>query len=67
MGWPSVKAILGEKVIPGWLDHYLGGKAGWEGQMMDAGHTHHATTRRGGGACIAESSVRKHLKGNAIG
>ena len=32
VGWPTVKAITGEKVIPGALDHYLA-SFGWEGQM----------------------------------
>lgn len=39
VGWPSVKAILGEKVIPGFLDHYLA-KAAWDGQMIDAPDPH---------------------------
>src|SRR5436190_10333723 len=31
VGWPTVKAILGEKFIPGFLDRYLADFA-WEGQ-----------------------------------
>lgn len=32
VGWPAVKAILGNKLIPGLLDRYLAGKA-YEGQF----------------------------------
>jgi short-subunit dehydrogenase len=39
VGWPSVKAIVGERLIPGWLDRYLG-KMGWDSQMFDAEHDH---------------------------
>ncbi len=34
IGWPTTKAILGQKVMPGRLDHYLADKA-WEGQFTD--------------------------------
>lgn len=34
VGWPAVKAILGEKVVPGFIDRYLA-KTGYEGQMTD--------------------------------
>ena len=34
VGWPTIKAILGDKVIPGLLDHYLATKA-YEGQQTD--------------------------------
>jgi NAD(P)-dependent dehydrogenase (short-subunit alcohol dehydrogenase family) len=40
VGWPAVKAILGERVIPSWLDRYLGTKAGWEAQMLDEPDRH---------------------------
>ena len=33
LGWPTVEAILGQDVMPGLLDRYLGGKRGWEGQF----------------------------------
>jgi short-subunit dehydrogenase len=32
VGLPTVKAILANKLIPGWLDHYLA-KAGYDGQL----------------------------------
>jgi short-subunit dehydrogenase len=35
VGWPTVKAILANKVIPGLLDRYLA-KAGYDGQLTDA-------------------------------
>ena len=35
IGWPTVKAILGQLVIPGLLDHYLASH-GYESQVTDA-------------------------------
>jgi short-subunit dehydrogenase len=35
VGWPTVKAILANKVVPGLLDRYLA-KAGYDGQLTDA-------------------------------
>jgi short-subunit dehydrogenase len=32
VGWPTVKAIWGNKFVPGWLDHYLA-RFAWSGQM----------------------------------
>jgi NAD(P)-dependent dehydrogenase (short-subunit alcohol dehydrogenase family) len=34
VGWPTVKAILGERSVPGLLDHYLAQK-GYRSQQMD--------------------------------
>ncbi len=34
VGWPTVKAVWGQKFIPGWLDRYLA-KMAWDGQMYD--------------------------------
>ncbi len=34
VGWPTVKAIWGQRFIPGLLDHYLA-KMAWDGQMYD--------------------------------
>jgi len=34
VGWPAMKAILGQRVIPGLLDRYLAG-AGYDGQHTD--------------------------------
>ena len=34
VGWPSVEAIVGNKVAPGWLDHYLA-RHGIDSQMTD--------------------------------
>jgi hypothetical protein len=34
VGWPTVQAVWGQKLIPGWLDHYLA-KTAWDGQMYD--------------------------------
>lgn len=34
VGWPTVLAILGAKVLPGFLDWFLG-KTGYDGQMTD--------------------------------
>jgi len=33
IGWPTVKAIVGDKIAPGFLDHYLAGMA-YDGQQM---------------------------------
>jgi NAD(P)-dependent dehydrogenase (short-subunit alcohol dehydrogenase family) len=33
IGWPTVKAIVGDKIAPGFLDHYLADMA-YEGQQM---------------------------------
>ncbi len=35
IGWPAVQAILGDKFIPGLLDHYLAGDAGFAAQQTD--------------------------------
>ncbi|MBK0379693.1 SDR family oxidoreductase [Mucilaginibacter segetis] len=34
VGYPTVQTILGNKFIPGWLDHYLA-KTGFKGQQTD--------------------------------
>ena len=34
VGWPTVKAILGERVVPGYIDRYLA-THGYTGQQMD--------------------------------
>jgi NAD(P)-dependent dehydrogenase (short-subunit alcohol dehydrogenase family) len=34
VGWPTLKAVWAQKVIPGWLDRYLA-KNAWDGQMYD--------------------------------
>ena len=34
LGWPTVKAILGDRVMPGLLDHYLA-RWGYDGQQGD--------------------------------
>src|SRR5699024_911119 len=34
VGYPTVKTILGNKVLPGWLDHYMA-KTGYNGQQTD--------------------------------
>ncbi len=34
VGYPTVKAILGNRVAPGWIDRYLA-KAGYAGQLTD--------------------------------
>jgi short-subunit dehydrogenase len=34
LGWPTIKAILGEKIIPGYLDRYLS-KHGYNDQQTD--------------------------------
>ncbi len=35
VGWPTVQAIWGQRLVPGFLDHYLARMA-WDGQMVDA-------------------------------
>lgn len=32
VGWPSARAILAQRLVPGWLDHYLG-RTGYKAQM----------------------------------
>jgi hypothetical protein len=34
VGWPTVQAIIGKEVAPGWLDHYLA-RNGFDSQMAD--------------------------------
>ncbi len=34
VGWPTVEAIVGNKIAPGWLDHYLA-RTCYEAQMTD--------------------------------
>lgn len=34
VGWPTVEAIVGNKLAPGWLDHYLA-RNGYDSQMTD--------------------------------
>ncbi len=34
VGWPTVEAIVGDKIAPGWLDHYLA-RHGYDSQMTD--------------------------------
>ncbi len=34
VGYPTVQTIIGDKVLPGWLDHYLA-KTGYKGQQTD--------------------------------
>ncbi len=34
LGWPTVKAIMANKVAPGLIDHYLA-KKGYSGQLTD--------------------------------
>jgi NAD(P)-dependent dehydrogenase (short-subunit alcohol dehydrogenase family) len=34
VGWPTIQAVWGQKLIPGLLDRYLAGRA-WEGQLYD--------------------------------
>ena len=34
IGWSTVKAIVGQKLIPGWLDRYLA-KEAYDGQQTD--------------------------------
>ena len=35
LGWPTIKAILGQRFIPGYLDHYLA-RHGYDAQVTDA-------------------------------
>jgi hypothetical protein len=37
VGWPTIQAVWGQKVIPGLLDRYLARMA-WDGQMYDGTH-----------------------------
>jgi len=37
VGWPTVKAIMGQMIAPGYADRYLA-KAGYEGQYTDQPH-----------------------------
>jgi NAD(P)-dependent dehydrogenase (short-subunit alcohol dehydrogenase family) len=37
VGWPTIQAIWGQKLIPGLLDRYLARMA-WDGQMYDVPH-----------------------------
>lgn len=39
LGWPSIKAIIGNKLVPGIADRYLATR-GYEGQLTDAPNTH---------------------------
>jgi NADP-dependent 3-hydroxy acid dehydrogenase YdfG len=41
IGVPTVKAILGQMLVPGWLDRLLARKA-WEGQMTDEAEPGHS-------------------------
>jgi NAD(P)-dependent dehydrogenase (short-subunit alcohol dehydrogenase family) len=34
VGWPAVQAILGQRLVPGWLDRRLG-RTAWDGQLTD--------------------------------
>jgi NAD(P)-dependent dehydrogenase (short-subunit alcohol dehydrogenase family) len=34
VGWPTVEAVVGNKLAPGWLDHYLA-RNGFDSQMTD--------------------------------
>lgn len=34
VGWPAVQAIVGQRLIPGWLDRWLG-RTAWHGQHTD--------------------------------
>ncbi len=34
IGWPTIKAIIGQRVIPGWIDRYLA-KHGYDSQVTD--------------------------------
>ena len=34
VGWPTVQAVLGQKLIPGWIDRYLA-RTGYDGQQYD--------------------------------
>lgn len=39
LGWPSIKAIIGNKIVPGYADHYLASH-GYDGQLTDAPNMH---------------------------
>lgn len=39
VGWPTVKAILGQMLVPGLLDRYLG-RMGYDAQQIALGHRH---------------------------
>jgi NAD(P)-dependent dehydrogenase (short-subunit alcohol dehydrogenase family) len=41
LGWPSIKAILGDKIAPGVADRYLA-THGYDGQLTDGPNTHPA-------------------------
>ena len=34
VGWPAVQAIVGQRLVPGWLDRWLG-RTAWDGQHTD--------------------------------
>lgn len=34
VGWPTLKAVWGQKLVPGWIDRYLG-RRGYEAQQHD--------------------------------
>jgi len=38
LGWPSIKAIIGTRLAPGFADRYLASR-GYDGQLTDAPHT----------------------------
>jgi hypothetical protein len=38
IGWPTIKAVIGNKLVPGFADHYLASH-GWEGQLTDRPNT----------------------------
>ena len=40
VGFPTVQAVLGQKVIPGLLDRYLA-RTAWDGQFADEPNRHH--------------------------
>jgi NAD(P)-dependent dehydrogenase (short-subunit alcohol dehydrogenase family) len=39
LGWPSIKAIIGTKLVPGFADRYVA-TTGWDGQLTDRPNTH---------------------------
>jgi hypothetical protein len=39
LGWPAIKAIVGNKLVPGIADHYLASR-GYTGQLTDAPNPH---------------------------
>jgi NAD(P)-dependent dehydrogenase (short-subunit alcohol dehydrogenase family) len=39
LGWPSIKAIVGNKLVPGLADRYLASR-GYDGQLTEAPNTH---------------------------